>query len=119
MVEGALIEDGRQPRNVRVQLLETSEGVAIRLEDGDGVFMELPPVEEEPLGEEGATHGGGGDGESNDGGEHENEEEGDSGERELDPVARLRAAEDKIVELQGEVSALREELDEERAQLES
>ena len=79
--------------------------------------MELPPVEEEPLGEEGATHGGGGDGESNDGGEHENEEEGDSGERELDPVARLRAAEDKIVELQGEVSALREELDEERAQL--
>ena len=49
MVEGALSEHRRQPSNVQVSLLETGEGVAVRLEDEDGIFMEIPPPEtEEP-----------------------------------------------------------------------
>ena len=49
MVEGALSERGRQPSNVEVSLLETGEGLAVRLEDKDGIFMEIPPPEtEEP-----------------------------------------------------------------------
>ena len=48
MVEGALIERERQPQNVQVNLVEMEVGVAVCLEDGDGIFLGLPPVREEP-----------------------------------------------------------------------
>ena len=43
MVEGALSDAGREPHNVRVCVLETDEGVAVRLEDENGIFTLLAP----------------------------------------------------------------------------
>ena len=67
MVDGALIECGCQPQNVWIHLLETSEGVAVRLEDEEGVFMELPPSRKEPVEGHGPTNSGN-DVEASDGG---------------------------------------------------
>ena len=103
MVEGAFSEHGRQPSNVQVSLLETGGGVAIRLEDEDGIFMEIPPPEtEEP------TDGAGSPRVS----EEETERQGGTGtgprEEELDTMttitAELRTVHDKITKLEGEVS---------------
>ena len=44
MLEGKLVEGGKEPRNVQVVLDETDEGVAVRLADEDGTFLEVPPV---------------------------------------------------------------------------
>ena len=104
------MEPGRQPQNVQVNLLETDEGVAVRLEDGDGIFMELSPAEEEPGTEDSPT---------NSGGDSESEGEREARRVEPDPATELRLARDKITELEDEVSSLREELDGEKAHFES
>ena len=44
MLEGKLVEVGREPRNVQVVLSEEKHRPAIRLEDGEGVFLEVPRV---------------------------------------------------------------------------
>lgn len=75
--------------------------------------MELPPGREEPVEGHGPSNSGEVVDASDGGGGPGSEEERDSEERELDPVARLRAAEDTIKELQARVSALRVELEEE------
>ena len=44
MLEGKLVEAGREPRNVQVVLSEEEDTPTIRLEDGEGVFVEIPCV---------------------------------------------------------------------------
>ena len=40
MIEGKLVETGREPRNVQVTLTETGGGVVVSLRDEDGMFLE-------------------------------------------------------------------------------
>ena len=94
MVEGALNEQARQPQNVQVNLLELDEGVVVRLQDGDDIFMELPPGAEEGSATENSLTSSGDDSESK--GERERRVESD-------PAAELRLARDKITELEDEV----------------
>ena len=109
MVEGALSERGQQPSNVQVSLLDTKGGVTVRLEDEDGIFMEIPPPEREV-----PTDGTGSPRVS----KEETEREGGTGtsprEEELNTMttttAELRTAHDRITKLEDEVSVLQGEL---------
>ena len=46
MIEGRLVEKGRQPQNVEVHVIESEVGLTIRLNDEEGVILEVPPEEE-------------------------------------------------------------------------
>ena len=111
MVEGALADAGREPRNVSVCVLETDEGVAVRLEDENGIFMDLAP---DPGGRTSPTDSGEG---SEGAGENHVDETEAEGEAEVE--TDLRRANGKIAELRGEVSALRDEIENGRVQFES
>ena len=68
MLEGKLVEVGREPRNVQVVLSEEEHRPAIRLEDGEGVFLEVPRVASGAEGEDAARVSGGGEDSDSEGG---------------------------------------------------
>ena len=43
MVDGKLIERGKEPKSVQVGLMDTDEGVVIELPNEDRVFLEVEP----------------------------------------------------------------------------
>ena len=45
LIEGAIQEMGREPRNVQVVLQETETGMAVSLQDEQGVFLTAEPRE--------------------------------------------------------------------------
>lgn len=47
IVSGQIESEGREPRNVRVELLESDEGTTVTLQDEEGVFLECTPVVDE------------------------------------------------------------------------
>ena len=110
MIEGALTDSGREPRNVEVYVTESEEGIVIRLEDDGGVFMELLPDKDTREGganaateEESESVNGGG--ESAEGGVPE-------GDRRIEETEELlRKANAMITELREEVSVLRGEVE--------
>ena len=110
MIEGALTDSGREPRNVEVYVTESEEGIVIRLEDDGGVFMELLPDKDTREGganaateEESESVNGGG--ESAEGGVPE-------GDRRIEETEELlRKANAMITELREEVSVLRGEME--------
>ena len=58
MLEGKLVEAGREPQNVQVILLEEEDVPAIRLEDGEGVFLEVHHATGDDAEEDGAAEVG-------------------------------------------------------------
>ena len=87
--------------------------MAIRLEDGDSTFLEVPPMREEPARGGSATGGGGqGDGLV---GEDNSLRRGDPGEEEHGAASTLKGAQGRITELEDEVSHLSEVLEREQA----
>ena len=124
MVEDALTDAGREPRNVVVCVLKTDEGIAIRVEDESGVFMELPPFGSDPRrgdsptdsGEDCGEDSGGPEGAGGGGGPGtaDHAEDGTESGAEVE----LQRAYTKITELQGGVSALGDEIENVKAQFE-
>ena len=62
MIDGKLLEMGREPRNTQVVLGEAAHGIHICLQDADGTFLELESAEVVNPPEEGGEGGGAEDG---------------------------------------------------------
>ena len=112
IVEGKLIEMGREPQNVQVDLAETEGGVLITLLDESGSFLEIQPEEADGEEEERAQEGG----------KEADERVGDD-HGHVDPDARSRESELEVelerlteenTELCVEVSVLKERVEEDK-----
>ena len=103
MIEGKLLEMGREPRNTQVLLQEAARGVHVSLQDVDGIFLEAePPVRAE----------------SPNGGSEQGEGLGEPGADDTEPLRQaLHEAECEKHALQQEVRAMREELESVRARV--
>ena len=117
MLEGKLVEAGREPRNVQVILSEEEDVPAIRLEDGEGVFLEVPHATGDDAEEDGAAEVGV---------VTEASESGGARGEETDHIARvaeleteLRRANAQMEDIKKEVSDVQEQLAREREQLAS
>ena len=113
MVQGMLTEAGREPRNVVICVLETGERTSVCVEDESGVFMELPLLTEPRTGNSPMNSGEDSvESESNGscGGAETEDHTGEDGVESRVEVD-LWKANAKIVELQGEVSALGDEIE--------
>ena len=111
MIQGKLVETGREPRNVQVTLTETGGGVVVSLRDEDGTFLEVQPaVVEEEEGRSGGLELE--DGEKEPDGTEGGAREGASREAELE--AELSRANERNAALEDEVSEMREQLERER-----
>ena len=108
MLEGKLVEAGREPRNVQVVFTEADEGATVRLEDENGFFMEVLPAEEDVEGGDSREN------ETEDGEDHAPliDDEEPSGEE-------LRTANAQIGALKNEVSVMKVQLERLSEQLES
>ena len=114
MLEGKLVEAGREPRNVQVVLLEEEDGAVLRLEDGEGVFLEVPRVADDVEG--GDQVDGEEDGDHVDGSAREGEES-HYVKRVEELEAELRLANNQMEDMRKEVSEIREQLEKEREQV--
>ena len=107
ILDGKLVEMGREPRNVQVDLEETEGGVSVYLKDESGVFLEAQPERIEERSEENSER------------ESDGSEDGardGAGVREAAELeAQLLRASEENATLRGEVSAVREQLEEEKA----
>ena len=114
MLEGKLVKAGREPRNVQVVLLEEGDGAVLRLENGEGVFFEVPRVADDVEG--GGPVDGEDDGDHVDGGAREGEETHYvKCVEELE--VELLLANNQMEDMRKEVSEIREQLEKEREQV--
>ena len=105
MLEGKLVEAGREPRNVQVVLVGADDGATVRLEDDGGMFLELMPAGPDA---DAAERDGGGSRESD-------EADGDSDHACASELREeIRRANEQIRALKEEVSSVRGELESER-----
>ena len=61
LVEGKLVELGREPRNIQLSVVTRENGVTLSLQDADGVFLTVDPIPVELRTESDHEEGGDGD----------------------------------------------------------
>ena len=115
MLEGKLVEAGREPRNAQVVLLEEGDGTVIRLEDGEGVFLEVPHVADDI--EEGRRVDSEEDRDHVDGGAREEGEPTHHVTRVAESEAELHLANTQMENMRKKVSEINEQLEKEREQV--
>ena len=107
ILDGKLVEMGREPRNVQVDLEEMEGVVAVYLKDKSGVFLEAQPERIEERSEEDSKR----ESDGSEGGVHDG-----GGVREAAELeAQLLRVSKENATLRGEVSAVREQLEKEKA----